>query len=241
MDTSKAAEIVVYKHNRTQLKFVESGKGLYFYDTGINAKARNMSTDYSFVSSVVENKTKFTTQQVKDADLAKRVYAMVGRPSHATFLKMIQENMIDGCPITVEDANRAVTIYGPDISAIRGKTVRRQVDHIPSNQVDPVLHSILKEHRNVTLCLDILYVDGLVFVATVSRNIHFITIECIPTRNIEKYVVPSFTKAYNLYKSRGFSIKMVHADEEFIVCEITSLNWTTLTQHCRHAGTCARD
>jgi hypothetical protein len=215
MDTSKAAEMIVYKHNGTKLRFLESGKGLYYYDTETNTKARNMSSDYSFVSSVVENKAKFTNRQVNDADLAKRVYAMVGRPSHATFLKMIRENMIDGCPITVDDANRALKIYGPDVSALRGKTVRRQVEHVPSNQVDPVLHSILKEHSDVTICLDILYVDGLVFVATVSRNLHFITIEYIPTRNIEKYVIPSFTKAYNVYKARGFSIRMVHADEEF--------------------------
>jgi Zinc knuckle len=166
MDTSKAAEIVIYKHNGTKLKFVESGKGLYYYDTDANTKARNTSTNYSFVSSVVENKAKFTTRQVNDADLAKRVYALVGRPSHATFLKMIRENMIDGCPITVDDANRTVKIYRPDRSALRGKTVRRQVEHVPSNQVDPVMHSILKEHSDVTLCLDILFADGLVFVAT---------------------------------------------------------------------------
>jgi Zinc knuckle len=77
MDTSKAAEIVVYKHNGEKIKFVESGNGLYYYDTDM-PKARNTSSEYSFVSSVVENKTKYTNRQVTDADLAKRVYAMVG-------------------------------------------------------------------------------------------------------------------------------------------------------------------
>jgi hypothetical protein len=122
MDTSKAAEIIVCKHNGTKLKFVESGKGLYYYNTDTNTKARNTSTDYSF-------------------------------------------------------ANRAVKIYGPDISVLHGKTTHIQVNHVPSNQVDPVLSSTLKEQSDVTLCLDILYIDGLVFVATVSRNLHFITIE----------------------------------------------------------------
>jgi hypothetical protein len=122
---------------------------------------------------------------------------------------------IDGCPITVDDANRAVKIYGPNVSALRGKTVRRQIDHTASNQADPVLSSILKEHGDITLCLDILYVDGLVFVATVARDLHFITIEYITSRQIEKHVMPSFKKVYNVYNARGFNIKMVHADEEF--------------------------
>jgi hypothetical protein len=91
MDTSEAAELVVYKHNGDKLRFIESGNGLYYYDTA-QSKARNTSSDYSFVSSVVENKTKYTNRQVNDADLAKRVYALVGRPSHATFIKMIREN-----------------------------------------------------------------------------------------------------------------------------------------------------
>jgi GMP synthase PP-ATPase subunit len=73
MDTSKAAEIVVYKHNGDKLKCIESGNGLYYYDTE-QSKARTTSSDYSFVSSVVDNKAKYTTQQVSGADLAKRIY-----------------------------------------------------------------------------------------------------------------------------------------------------------------------
>jgi hypothetical protein len=113
----------------------------------------------------------------------------------------------------VDDANRALKIFGPDLAALRGKTVRRQVEHVPSNQSDSVLSSMLKEHGDVTLCLDIIFVDGLIFVATVSRNLHFITIENIPSRHIEKCVIPLFYRIYNVYKSRSFIIKMVHADE----------------------------
>jgi hypothetical protein len=172
MDSREAAKIIVYKHNGDKIKFIESGKGLYYYDTA-NSKVSTTSTNYSFINSVLENKAKYTTRQVNDADLAKRVYSMIGRPSHATFVKMIRENQLDGCPITVDDANRALQIYGPDLAALRGKTVRRQIDHVPSNQSDPVLSSILMDHGNVTLCLDILFVDGLIFVATVSRNLLF--------------------------------------------------------------------
>jgi hypothetical protein len=136
MDTREAAEIIVYKHNGDKIRFIESGKGLYYFDTA-NSKVSTTSTDYSFINSVVENKAKYTTRQVNDADLAKRVYSLIGRPSHAAFVKMIRENQLDGCPITVDDANRALKIYGTDLSALRGKTVRRQVDHVPSNQSDP--------------------------------------------------------------------------------------------------------
>jgi hypothetical protein len=66
MDTREAAKIIVYKHNGDKIRFVESGKGLYYFDTA-KPKVSAKSTDYSFINSVVENKAKCTTRQVNDA------------------------------------------------------------------------------------------------------------------------------------------------------------------------------
>jgi hypothetical protein len=78
MDTREAAEIIVYKHNGDKIRFIESGKGLYYFYTANSKKVCTTTTDYSFINSVVENKAKYTTRQVNDADLAKRVYSMIG-------------------------------------------------------------------------------------------------------------------------------------------------------------------
>ena len=212
MDTSEEAALVVHKHNGQKLAFMESSNGLYFYDT---SKGRKTSTDYSFATTVLQNKSMYTNRQVQSADLARRVYSLVGRPSHATFIKMITQNQLDGCPVTVHDVNRALKIYGLDVATLRCKTVHTTPDHIPSDQVEQILPAILKEHGDATVCFDIFFVDRHAFLGTVSRNIHFITVEHITSRHIQKCILPCLQKVNNVYKSRGFRITMMHADEEF--------------------------
>ena len=125
---------------------------------------------------------------------------------------MIRENQLQNCPITVDDANRALHIHRTDIDALRGKTARTTPDHVPSNQIRPLPSDILEAHRNVTLCFDIFFVDGLAFVATVSRSLHFLTVEYIKSRTILTHVFPCLKKVNNMYKARGFQIIMTHAD-----------------------------
>ena len=84
---------------------------------------------------------------------------------------MIQENQLQNCPITVNDANHALKIYRPDIFALSGKTTRTTPAHVPSNQICPLPFEILDTHKNVTLCFDMFFVNGLAFIGTVSRSL----------------------------------------------------------------------
>jgi hypothetical protein len=207
IDTLEEAAIVVHKHNGDKMKFLESSHGLYYYDT----KAKTTSANYWFINSVQENKSLYTKQQLKNADLATRVYELVGRPSHANFTKEIRENQLQNCTINVHDANYT------NVDALRGRrTTRTTPDHAPSNQIRPLPSEILETHRDVTLCFDIFFVDRLAFVGTVAqRSLHFLTVEYIKNRTIRTHVFPCLRKVHNMYKARGFKITMTHADEEF--------------------------
>jgi hypothetical protein len=178
------------------IKFKESRSGLYYYD----AKPTNkQSNDYSFLNSVNENKSLYTRRQLKSADLAKWVYELVSRPSHATSLKMIRENQLQNCPITAEEANRALKIYGTDVAALRGKTTRTTPTHVPSDQIRPLPFEILDAHRDVTLCFDIFFVNEHTFVGTVSRNLHFVTAEHFTNCTILTHVLPCLKRVlYNI-------------------------------------------
>ena len=177
MDTEHEPAIIVHKRNGGTMKFTESDTGLYYYD----AKANNTPVaNYTLLHSVEENKKIYTRRQLEQAELARRLYELVGRPSHKDFLTMIRENQLKHCPISVEDANRSVQIYGPDVHAIRGKTTRPTPTHVLADQLRPLPIDILNAHQNVTLCTDVFVVDGLNFLVTVSRNLHYLTVEHIP-------------------------------------------------------------
>lgn len=68
------------------------------------------------VNTERDNKSLFTTRELRQTEKAKQLYALVGRLNHETFLDMIRHNRLRNCPINVEDANRAIQGYGPDIA-----------------------------------------------------------------------------------------------------------------------------
>ena len=140
---------------------------------------------------------------------------MVGRPSKETFLRMLRENTLKNCPVTDEDAKRAVFIYGRDIGAIRGKTTRRTPRHVPGVEaIVQVPDNILSTHGRVTLSFDIFFVDKIAFLVTIARDIRFVTTECIPSREYTN-VTAALGQVVNPYKLRGLQIVLAHCDDEF--------------------------
>ena len=49
---------------------------------------------------------------------------------------MIKGNMIRDCPMTVEDVDMAERIWGPDVSYLKGRTVRRTLRAIVSRTME---------------------------------------------------------------------------------------------------------
>ena len=227
MDSEIDASFILHKHNNEKLRFYEYKNGLYLHDTkSANNKDKGRyilhEPDHfknalcNTMTTVTQNESLFTARQVSDAKLALRLYEMVGRPSQATFARMIQQNLLRNCPIGIEDAKRALRIYGPEVNALRGKTVRTTPKRAPGFEViAEIPQDILSLHKEVTLCIDFFFVDGITFLTTISRNIRFITVEFMHDRIIQKSVVPSITRVVNLYKARGFQVKMIMADDEF--------------------------
>ena len=211
-DSRIGAVMTLYKHDGSPMEFIEHHDGLYYFDT---KHSKTHVKAYLLLNSVSENESLYTARQIHDARLARRIYALVGRPSHATFIRLIRENLLHHCPITVADANRALHIYGPDIGSLRGKTTRVTPDHVPEPDAFPIPREILDLHYNITLCFDIFYVDGIPFFTTISRNLRFLTVEHLHSRHILKHVLPCLQRVYNLYISRGFRITTAHADDEF--------------------------
>ena len=76
-------------------------------------------------------------------------------------------------------------------------------------------------HQRVKLYIDIFYVNSLVFLATISDNIHYVAIDNIKNKKaptLIKYIKNVIKK----YTSRGFTIMDIFGDREFDVNDIIS-------------------
>ena len=107
----------------------------------------------------------------------------LGRPAYGMYVNMIKNNLIRDCPITTTDVKRAMAIYGKDFANIKGKTKRLNPKHIKPPILITLPDHIIKWHLNVTICVDIFYINKISFFHTISRKLQFRTVEYINSEN----------------------------------------------------------
>jgi hypothetical protein len=107
--------------------------GLHYYDP---RKEHHMT----FVNTVSENKTGFTNQQIKCAEIAPNLYKTLSYPSMKDSKWVIQSNQIKYCPVTIQDIAFATKIWGKNIAALKGKTTRSKT------------HPVARDYVKVTKC-----------------------------------------------------------------------------------------
>ena len=120
------------------------------------------------MDSVKENKEGYTTRQQEGANTAKLIYQLISRPSQGDFKTIIKNNMIRICLITVEDVSDSIKIYGRDVYALRGNSVRRRPVPV-SDFIAPVPKHILEAQKRVTLCVDVFFDKITVLITAVKR------------------------------------------------------------------------
>ncbi len=66
----------------------------------------------------------FTKKQLQDAGLVRNLQAGLDFPLNQDMKWALQSNLIKDCPLTVKDMTTAMTVWGPSIAMLKGKTVR---------------------------------------------------------------------------------------------------------------------
>ena len=122
--------------------------------------------------------------------------------------------MILNCPVTVEDFIRADKIYGRDIHSLKGKTTRTQPNRLVTDYVE-IPPSVLEKNKHMTLSIDIMYVNIIPFVTTISRNIKFTTAEAIQKRTTAQ-LVQLIKNVLPIYAQRGLQVDNTLLDGEFV-------------------------
>ena len=192
----------------TEHTFKKSYQGLYYLDTATNERSGSV-----FITTVANNKSKYSQRDYNRAVEARKLLCKIGRPSHQTFLRILERNLIPNCPVTRRDAMNAEAIFGPDLGSLKGKTVRK-----PSTPVLPVLNDlppeIMLKYREVTLVIDIFSVNKNHFFISRSRHIQYTTVSEIPNHE-QATLLGCMTQIQKIYSQRGFVIRHIIADGEF--------------------------
>ena len=120
---------------------------------------------------------------------------------------------LKGCPIIQADILAAEDIYGPNLSALKGKTVAHPNPHVHTG-MDPVPPDLMKIHHHITLTIDIMFINEVPFLMTMARDLKLGTVEALSNRQVPT-IIHHLSAVVRLYKNQGFRITAVLADPEF--------------------------
>lgn len=186
--------------------FVQAAQGLYYQDiTGNDA--------VTLVSTVDEIKSKYTNRDYQRAVLARKLQRIIGRPSTRQFIDIVDRNLLPNCPVTRQDIVAAEHIFGPDVGSLKGKTVRRPGFPVETQYSD-VPASIMSRYRSVTLGGDIMFVNKVPILVTISRNIKFGTAQMVANQKAPTLLAAA-KQIKAIYSQRGFTVDTMLMDGQF--------------------------
>ena len=207
MDTEADNAMLLHKDDGMTMRFAPTGKGLYHHNLDIEDGAL-----WTFITTVPSKADKYTHRALQRARTARRFQNIIMRPG-ARQLMDVAVTHLKGCPLTKADIQAAEDIYGPNLGALKGKTVDRPNPHVPAG-IDHVPNNIMEVHQSVTLAIDVMFINKVAFFITTSRNLKFGTVEAISNCQITT-VMAKLKSVCQIYHHRGFRINVILGDPEF--------------------------
>ena len=108
---------------------------------------------------------------------------------------------------------QAENINGPSVQALKGKTIRTKPIPVVTDHV-AVPHAIFEGNINVTLSVDVMFVNRIPFLTFISRHLKFTTAETLHNRTTS-HLVQCVTNVKDVYTKRGFNVTTALMDREF--------------------------
>ena len=213
---------MVHRPNGTTLVFQKDTGlcgGMPFIDltadpSSYTLETKQITDGVAMIETVQKNMEGFTKEEIRKATEAREAQAMMAHPSDAKLKQVVSmTNAVQNCPVTVAAITDAKKYFGPDIGGIRGKTVRKRAEKVRPEYVN-IPRELYEQLKEVTLCADVMFVNGLPFFVTLSRHIKLVTIEFLPSRTA-KQLCKSLTKVLWIYHRGGFVVRACLMDMEF--------------------------
>ena len=165
------------------------------------------------IETMEKSKQRFLNQDRVRASVVCRFQHVAGHPSDSTMIYAAATNSIKNNPITQRDVEVALEMLGKSEHALQGKTTRTQPEAVTEQLVD-VPTTIMDYYRNVELSIDVMHMNQVPFLVSVSKHIHYATVEALDDMKIPT-LESGIKRVISTYRIRGFNIVLIHVDIQF--------------------------
>lgn len=174
------------------------------------------------ITTVQQNKKHFTKKEISRAIKARRIQQLIGWPSKSGFMKIIANNHLNNCNVTVDDVMRAEYIFGTPPPLIKGKTTRPPSQSSYNLIKVPIPLPILQHHSKLDIYIDFMYVNRIPFLHIISSKIgHRFTTMC--KSRTKDTIINEVNRIIEVYRGRGFQVMNIHGDNEFNIKELIDI------------------
>ena len=166
----------------------------------------------AFVKTVWYNFEGLTKKEITVDKLAYEYQGMIGRPSERYFKSMVSKNIIQNYPTTSSAVTNAYTTFFPNLAGIRGKTVQQKPYWVVM-EYSAVPKDFPKVQEFLTVMEDVMFMNGALFIITMSHGIKFVKVEHTPTRT-DKKLSKYLKQVMNISIRSGIIVQTVFMDME---------------------------
>jgi hypothetical protein len=123
------------------------------------------------------------------------------------------------------------------VATLKGKTVRKRPEPVKTDIVS-IPKEICELHKEVTLTINIFFVNKIPFILTLSRVLYFTTVTHLPNRSLDQ-IFKALKGIFYYYLQQGFHVTFITGDGEFASIEqftnllmgAPQLNLTSANKH----------
>jgi hypothetical protein len=137
----------------------------------------------------------------------KEFSAAMGHVSQSNLHAIVSSGRINGLDFNHEDVTRAEEIYGPDLQAVRGKSVKRKNRHAGVKPAGKIVDANLIMHT------DIMFVEGLPFLMSIFKPL-MLLLSCFIRSKSTGDVKAAIEKQKATVQGEGFKVVEVTSDGE---------------------------
>ena len=151
------------------------------------------------------------------------------------FKQLVSSKSLKNCRVKVDDVTNAHNIFGPNLPVLGGRTTRQKPDRLEPEYIG-ISRGIYECHKIVTLTADVVFVNRIAFLVTLSRDIRLYSCEHIIMRTA-KQQSKTLRRIVNIYARGGFTIRTIMMDKEFEKIqevggmELFNINTTSSREH----------
>jgi hypothetical protein len=211
MDTAIDNAFYVFNEDGTYIRFERTNNGMYCIDI-------HTGDDDNIVlahQTVKNESAHFSAIDCRRAAKVRALQEALACPSDVDLANAIEHNVIGNNPFTRRDVRIAKKLFGPDIPAMKGKTVKKKSKMPREDEISDIPSNIIKEYSNVHLSIDVMHVNGIKFLISYSKHIGLIQTYCVRKNNRET-ILECILKMIQSYKSRSvFNVVTIEADGAF--------------------------